>query len=385
MKAVILTIGTEILMGEMLDTNSTYLANELPKLGIILKKTISIGDVLEDIQNIIIQELHASDIIITTGGMGPTSDDLTREAIAGYCGERMTVDEKQLRTLKDLFKNRGQQMPLTNIKQASLIPSAVAVPNSRGTAPGWLVKKDKKVIVALPGPPAELISMWNEYIVPSLKSLDDSEVFVTRNIKSFGISEGELDEKFSHLFGLENPFLGIYSKQDGIHLRIIAHSENHEEARKLIYPIEEEIVQSIGASIWGFDDDTPALKLMCLLEEKKLQLNVWEGFTDGLIAHNLSEAGQTYRFRFQSFVPTESHGSFLDKENIFPETKDPFVMLESTHELEEGESTLAIINVTYGVLSINHHTRFKEITTRTKQRMANHAILKTIELINSLD
>ena len=274
-------------------------------------------------------------------------------------------------------------MPSTNIKQASLIPSAVAIPNSRGTAPGWMVKKDEKVIVALPGPPAELMNMWNKYIVPSLKSLDASEVFVTRNIKSFGISEGELDGKFSHLFGLGNPFLGIYSKQDGIHLRIIAHSKTHKKARKLIAPIEEEIVHSIGASIWGFDDDTPAIKLMCLLEEKKLQLNIWESFTNGLIAHNLSEAGQNYRFRFQSFVPSESNGSFVDKENVFPKTNDPFVMLESTHELEEEGSTLAIINVTYGDLSISHHTRFRDISTRIRQRMANHAILKTIELINS--
>jgi len=383
MKAVILTIGTELLMGEMLDTNSVYLANELPKLGITLKKTISIGDELEDIQTTITQELHDSDIIITTGGMGPTSDDLTRESIARYCGEKMSVDEEQLRTLKELFKNRGQQMPSTNIKQASLIPSAVAIPNSRGTAPGWMVKKDEKVIVALPGPPAELMNMWNKYIVPSLKSLDASEVFVTRNIKSFGISEGELDGKFSHLFGLGNPFLGIYSKQDGIHLRIIAHSKTHKKARKLIAPIEEEIVHSIGASIWGFDDDTPAIKLMCLLEEKKLQLNIWESFTNGLIAHNLSEAGQNYRFRFQSFVPSESNGSFVDKENVFPKTNDPFVMLESTHVLEEEGSTLAIINVTYGDLSISHQTRFRDISTRIRQRMANHAILKTIELINS--
>lgn len=383
MKAVILTIGTELLMGEMLDTNSVYLANELPKLGITLKKTISIGDELEDIQTTITQELQDSDIIITTGGMGPTSDDLTRESIAGYCGEKMSVDEEQLRTLKELFKNRGQQMPSTNIKQASLIPSAVAIPNSRGTAPGWMVKKDEKVIVALPGPPAELMNMWNKYIVPSLKSLDASEVFVTRNIKSFGISEGELDGKFSHLFGLGNPFLGIYSKQDGIHLRIIAHSKTHKKARKLIAPIEEEIVHSIGASIWGFDDDTPAIKLMCLLEEKKLQLNIWESFTNGLIAHNLSEAGQNYRFRFQSFVPSESNGSFVDKENVFPKTNDPFVMLESTHVLEEEGSTLAIINVTYGDLSISHQTRFRDISTRIRQRMANHAILKTIELINS--
>ena len=382
MKAVILTIGTEILMGEMLDTNSVYLASELPKLGISLKKTISIGDVLEDIQNIIDQELHASDIIITTGGMGPTSDDLTREAIAGYCGEKMTVDEKQLRTLKQLFKNRGQQMPSTNIKQACLIPSAVAIPNSHGTAPGWLVKKNEKIIVALPGPPAELTSMWHGHIVPSLKSLSGGEVFVTRNIKSFGISEGELDEKFSHLFGLENPFLGIYSKQDGIHLRIISHSKNNEEAQKLIDPLEKEIVQSIGDSIWGFDDDTPALKLMWLLEEKKLQLNIWEGFTKGLIAHSLSEAEKSYPSRFQSFVPTESHSLNADKKNVFLETTDPFVMLESKHELEEQGNTLATVEVTYGDLSISHHARFREITTRIRQRMANQAILKTIELIN---
>ena len=381
MKAVILTIGTEILMGELLDTNSVYLASELPKYGITLKKAISIGDVLEEIQNSLHQELHSSDIVITTGGMGPTSDDLTREAIAGYCEEKMTVDEEQLNTLKQLFQNRGQQMPSTNIKQAFLIPSASAIPNSKGTAPGWLVKKNGKIIVAMPGPPAELLNMWNNHVVPSLKSLVDGDVFITRNIKSFGISEGELDEKFSHLFGLDNPFLGIYSKQDGIHLRLIAHSKDITGAQKLIDPIEKEIVQSIGDSIWGFDDDTPAHKLMNLLTEKRLQLNIWEGFTNGLIAHNLSEAAGNDQSGFQSYVPIESHGANVDKKNVFFENPGAFVTLESNYELEE-RNTLATIEVTYGDLSITHHTRYKEVTTRVKQRVANQAILKTIELIN---
>ena len=381
MKAVILTIGTEILMGELLDTNSVYLASELPKYGITLKKAISIGDVLEEIQNSLHQELHSSDIVITTGGMGPTSDDLTREAIAEYCEEKMAVDEEQLNTLKQLFQNRGQQMPSTNIKQAFLIPSASAIPNSKGTAPGWLVKKNGKIIVAMPGPPAELLNMWNNHVVPSLKSLVDGDVFFTRNIKSFGISEGELDEKFSHLFGLDNPFLGIYSKQDGIHLRLIAHSKDITGAQKLIDPIEKEIVQSIGDSIWGFDDDTPAHKLMNLLTEKRLQLNIWEGFTNGLIAHNLSEAAGNDQSGFQSYVPIESHGANVDKKNVFFENPGAFVTLESNYELEE-RNTLATIEVTYGDLSITHHARYKEVTTRVKQRVANQAILKTIELIN---
>ena len=244
--AVIITIGTEILMGELIDTNSAYLGDQLPRIGIRLKKLVSVGDNLREIQEILESELVAADIVLTTGGMGPTSDDITREAIAEFCGENLSIDIDQLSILKKTFKARNQSMPDTNLKQASLIPSAFAIPNPNGTAPGWFVENQGKIIVALPGPPVELQHMWRHSVSSRLENLSSDAVYISRNIKTFGISEGELDQIFTHLFGKENPFLGIYSKQDGIHLRIIAKANTREMARNLIEPLEAELCDKLG-------------------------------------------------------------------------------------------------------------------------------------------
>ena len=172
--------------------------------------------------------MDRSDIIFTTGGLGPTKDDLTREAIAGSLGQEMVVQDDLLQHLKGYFRNRGWEMPATNIKQATLIPSASSIPNRRGTAPGWWVEQDGKIIVSMPGPPSELHDIWDEEVVPRLRRKVRGEVILTRTIKTTGLSEGGLDEMVSQYLGGENPYLGIYAKSDGIHLRIIARAANDE-------------------------------------------------------------------------------------------------------------------------------------------------------------
>ena len=141
MDAEIIAVGTELLMGELVDSNSAFLASEFPKLGISLKIAVKIGDDLGDLVNGLESALKRSDVVITTGGLGPTSDDLTRESIARYFNEDMEVDPGLLKTLEENFSRRGTKMPKTNIKQATLIPSAISLPNPRGTAPGWFVSK----------------------------------------------------------------------------------------------------------------------------------------------------------------------------------------------------------------------------------------------------
>ena len=190
MDAEIIAVGTELLMGELVDSNSAFLASEFPKLGISLKMAVKIGDDLGDLVTGLDSALKRSDIVITTGGLGPTSDDLTRESIAQYFNEDMEVDTQLLKNLEDNFSRRGTKMPKTNIKQATLIPSATSLPNPNGTAPGWFVSKDSKIVIAMPGPPLELNAMWENHVAPKLASLSDGVAISTRTLKTFGRSEG---------------------------------------------------------------------------------------------------------------------------------------------------------------------------------------------------
>ena len=290
MHAEILSIGTELLMGELVDTNSSFLASELAKLGIEVRWVTKVGDDPDRLSEAIERALKRSDVTLTSGGLGPTSDDLTRETIARVCSEDMTVQDDLLEHLKGLFANRGFPMPETNVKQATLIPSAEAISNPMGTAPGWWVEREGSVIVAMPGPPREIQRMWANEVAPRLRERNAGIAIVTRNLKTFGISEGGLDEILSPLFESENPLLGIYSKQDGIHLRAIATAATDEKARALIIPMEAEIRGIIGDdAIWGEDDETPESKALALLRGRGLTLGVVEAFTGGLLCNNLTE------------------------------------------------------------------------------------------------
>src|SRR3990170_297448 len=184
MKAEIISIGTEILLGEILDTNTQYLASRLPALGIDLYYTSVVGDSPERLAEVLKRAWGRSDLILTSGGLGPTEDDVTRETIAGLLGEEMTVDPEMEQRLRDFFAGRGIKMPERNVKQAALIPSARAIPNPRGTAPGWWVERDGRIIVAMPGPPTELHRMWEEEGAPELERRHPGTVLVARTLKT---------------------------------------------------------------------------------------------------------------------------------------------------------------------------------------------------------
>ena len=284
MNAEIISIGTELLMGETVDTNSSYLADELAKIGVDLLWATKVGDHPARLEEAIRRAWERSEITLTTGGLGPTSDDLTRESIAAVMGERMEVQDDLLARLRAQFEGRGIRMPETNVKQATLIPSAEVIPNPMGTAPGWWIERDGRVIASMPGPPREISRMWEREVAPRLRRLSPQVAIVTRTLKTFGITEGGLDEMLSPLFASENPNLGIYSKRDGIHLRAIARARSESEARALIAPMEAEIRRVAGHAIWGEDDDDPVSAALSALRERNLTLAVAEGFTGGMLS-----------------------------------------------------------------------------------------------------
>ena len=289
MKAEIISVGTEILLGEITDTNASHIASQLPLLGIDLYWVTQVGDNLGRMKELLEQAWGRSDLILTTGGLGPTADDLTREAIAAVLGEELKVDPELERQLREFFSGRGFQMPESNVKQATLIPSAEAIPNPRGTAPGWWVERGEKLIIAMPGPPSEMQRMWQKEVSPRLRLRLGHEIILSRTIKTFGYSEAAVGEMVSPLLSTTNPSLAVYAKLDGIQLRITAKANRQEEAEEMIAEKEELIRSLLGERIWGCDEETLEGMAGKLLSEKGLTLATMESGTGGLLASMITD------------------------------------------------------------------------------------------------
>ncbi len=289
MKAEIITVGTELLLGEITDTNSAYLASELPQLGLDLHFISTVGDNQKRIIDTLKLAWQRSDVILVTGGLGPTQDDVTREAVAEFLGEEITIDNELVRRFEEMFRRYGMEMPPSNIRQAGVIPSAKVVPNPRGTAPGWWIEKEGRVIVTMPGPPGEMQLMWTNEVLPRLRQIAGSQVIVSRTIKTFGLTEAEVDERVSRFLASTNPTLATYAKRDGIYLRITAKAADESEARSLIEQREADIRGIIGDYIWGIDSDTLESIVGSLLVARGLTIATAELYTGGLLASMMAD------------------------------------------------------------------------------------------------
>ncbi len=289
MKAEILSIGTEILLGEIVDTNASYIAARLPAIGIDVYFKAVVGDNLDRLTETIGRALERSDIVICTGGLGPTEDDLTRESIAAVFDEQPAVDPALEADLRAFFERRGYAMPESNVKQCWLIPSARAIPNPRGTAPGWWAERDGNIVIAMPGPPTEMTRMWEKEVEPELRSRFATSVLVKRTLKTAGIGEGTVNEMVKDQLRLSNPSVGIYARADGVHLRIAAKAPDEQEGWRMVRPVEEDIRRALGPAIWGADDDTFESIVGDMMKERGASLATMESCTGGLLASTITD------------------------------------------------------------------------------------------------
>jgi len=292
-KAEIISIGTELLRGEITDTNAVYIASQLPLIGIELQRITTSGDDIKKLAQIIRQSLSRSSVIITTGGLGPTQDDLTREAIALVLDEELFTDQDLVNELKAQFIRMGREMPLSNLQQAMRIPSAASLPNPRGTAPGWWVEKNGKVIAVMPGPPREMLPMWQNEVLPRLKTRFPVDVIQARTIKTFSMQEAKVGELVQPYFETDNLTLGIYAKPDGIQLRLIAKGSN---ASHLLDVAEKGIKEKLAPYVWGTGEDTLEGNDGQALSHQGLTLATIEQFTGGLLGHIISNSTLSLRF-----------------------------------------------------------------------------------------
>lgn len=290
MKAEIISCGTELLLGHIVDTNAAWLAQQLAPLGVDVYYVSQVGDNQGRVVGLLQQAWSRSDLIIMTGGIGPTEDDATRESIAELLGETMTVNSELEKELRAYWERRGRVMPERNVKQATLIPSARSLPNPLGTAPGWFVERDGHIIVAMPGVPHEMFRMWKEEAEPQIVHRLGAGVIHTRIHKVLGIGESQVEEMIDEVIHGTNPTVATYAKTDGIYVRVSAKAETIAHADTLMAPVEERIRQILGDAIYATDDDTLVTVCERLLKRRGWKLGVMEYNTAGLIASQITDA-----------------------------------------------------------------------------------------------
>ena len=290
MKAEIIAVGTELLMGETQDTNSSWIGSRLPALGLELEWVTIVGDDLNRVADIIERAWRRSDVVLTIGGLGPTMDDLTRDGIAKTLGEDITTDPALKAWLEESFARRNiTPMPAQNIRQAGIIPSAVSMPNTMGTAPAWWIERDGKMLATMPGPPREMRNMWSTEVMPRLKERIPGQIIMSRMFKTIGLSEAAVDELVADVYDLDGMELGVYAKPDGIYVRAIAKADTEAEALTTLMRAEEKIRGALADYIWGTDEDEPSVRVGELLNLHKAHVAVMESCTGGMVGSAITD------------------------------------------------------------------------------------------------
>ena len=286
--AEILTIGTEILLGEIVDTNTRHIALTLRELGVDLYRTVTIGDNVERIAAAIRDSMERAEIIITTGGLGPTVDDPTREAVARAVGVETEFREELWEQVTAAIKKYGRK-PAENQKRQALVPKgALGVLNPVGTAPAFIVERGRNSIISLPGVPNEMEYILHESIVPYLqKRFDLHEVIKVRVLHTSGPGEGTVDEKIGDLETLPNPTVGLAAHTGVVDIRITAKAQSETEAQAMIAEVENQIRARLGDAVFGVDENKLEQVVLDLLAKRGWSLTAIESGLDGLLARKL--------------------------------------------------------------------------------------------------
>ena len=293
MNAEIVAIGSELLLGQIVDTNSAWMAQQLAPLGVnLLYKTV-VGDNPGRMREVLARAMERSDAVITSGGIGPTQDDLTREMVAEITGRELVQDPNLLAQIEERFHRRGLITTPNNLKQANIPKGAIPVENPNGTAPSFIVEQPNSVIICLPGVPFEMKWLFENEVIPYLRhKFALSEVIVSRVLKVSDLGESGVDDRIGHLMAsLPNPTVCVLAHPGQVDVRITAKAGSDHEARILIEPVEAEVRDLLGRHLFAVDDETMEDVVGTLLRQKGLTLAVYEDVTAGMVAERALRAG----------------------------------------------------------------------------------------------
>jgi len=303
MKAEIITIGDEIIYGELLDVNSAYIGEKLSALGIEVTFKTSVGDDLKRIIEAIKLSLERADLVITTGGLGPTNDDLTKKGIVKAFKRNLIFHEDILKKVEEGFKRRGIQMPKVNQNQALLPQGAKALPNLYGSAPGIFIQEGKKLFFALPGVPLEMRSILENEVLPFLKTRSTQKFTLQKILRTTGIVESAIYEKIEPILKLKSPVkIGFLPSFSGVDIKLKITSETEDLARKNILEIEQKLRRILNEYIYGVDKETLEEVVGRLLKNKKRTISAAESCSGGLIAAKFTQVSGSSNYFMNGMI-----------------------------------------------------------------------------------
>ena len=321
MKAVILSVGDEVVAGQIVDSNAAWLAEQLLGLGVEVTRHIAVRDVEDEIEQALRAHAPECNLIAVSGGLGPTEDDLTRHGVARAAGVGLVLDEASLEHIVQRFYRYGRKMPPRNRIQAMLPEGSTVLPNSQGTAPGFITCCDDTCVAAMPGVPREMKVMFTDHLRPFIETMPHERLPVrVERLKLFGMPESLVNQTIRHLMGRQaNPLVGLLVSEGVISVKFTCTAPSQAESSDLIRPVREECAALLGDAIFGTGDDTLHGVVAALLERHGRTIAVAESCTGGLIGHYLTEVSGISRFFLEDLV-TYSNEAKIDLLGVAPET-----------------------------------------------------------------
>ncbi|MCR4434429.1 MAG: competence/damage-inducible protein A [Clostridiales bacterium] len=342
MNAEILAVGTELLMGQIANTNAQYISKRLPEVGVNVYYHSVVGDNPNRLKECLNLALQRSDAVIMTGGLGPTQDDLTKETVAEIFNRKLVLHQESLEKIKGFFARLHREMTPNNVKQAYLPEHCKVIENSNGTAPGCIIEEGKKVVIMLPGPPSEMIPMFENTVMPYFLQKSSYRI-ESRYLRVFGIGESALEDMLLDLIEKQsNPTIAPYAKDGEVTLRITAKCEKNADAHSLLMPVVEEISRRIGNALYSIEDKNLEEVVGNMLIENNVSLSIAESCTGGLISGKITGIPGISRV-FKSGVVSYSNEAKVNILGVRQETLDRYgaVSKETAVEMARGIRELA--------------------------------------------
>lgn len=351
----LVSVGTEILLGNIVNTNASYLANKCASLGLSMYNQSVVGDNEERLNDTIKTAVSRSDIVIITGGLGPTQDDLTKETVAKHMGYELVMDAHTKKRIEEYFKNSIYKViPENNWKQAVVPKGAKVVDNNNGMAPGLIMEKNGKIVIMLPGPPNELYPMFENDIYPYLASLNDTTIY-SETVKISAVGESQVEDRLLDLINKQtNPTIATYAKTSEVHVRLTAKATNEDECKKLIEPIKNEILERFGSDVLTCNEqETMQDKLVSMLKAKNYTITTAESCTGGKIMEKLISVSGASTVIDAGFVTYSEQAKckFADV-NMETINKYSVVSEEVAYEMAEGVAKKNNTNASIAVTGI---------------------------------
>ena len=354
MTAEIICVGTELLLGNIVNTNAAFLSEKLAYLGINCYFQTVVGDNRDRLLSVINTALSRADILIFSGGLGPTEDDLTKETVADALGKKLIRDKWAEQEIADYFALRGRIPTDNNWKQADVIEGCEILYNKNGTAPGIFVSEGEKTVILLPGPPLELKSMFTDSVMPKLQQ-KCGQVFYSQTVKIVGPGESSVETQILDMLNTqENPTIAPYAKTGEVHLRVTARAKDEKEAREKTAPVVEELYRRFGNAVYTTDaDETLEMALTKLLIKKKYTMTTAESCTGGMIAARMVNAPGVSAVLKSGFI-TYANEAKEELLGVSHDTLEKFgaVSRETAEEMAEGAVKAAHTDAAVAVTGI---------------------------------